>query len=125
MINTTPPTRIPLRESQSTPGTSHPGFWKSQKVEWGKKNKDGKEYWWCRGNRAGKGQWVCYKIEDHGNRTGTSPSGRGGTKPTGEVDINKKMNLTKYLKAGILSIKDQSSVQTFLYQFDINAKGNK
>ena len=28
------PAESPLRESQPTSGTSHPGFWKNQKLEW-------------------------------------------------------------------------------------------
>ena len=34
LINPTPPIRIPLREIQPSSGTSHPGCWKSQNVEW-------------------------------------------------------------------------------------------
>ena len=30
----TPPIGIPLKENQHTSGTSHPGYWKSQKVDW-------------------------------------------------------------------------------------------
>ena len=80
-----------------------------------KKNKNGKEYLWCKEHRPGKVQWVRHKPENHRKRTSTSPRSGGGTKPTGNGDSNKKLTLTENFKAEILAIKDQSNVQDFLY----------
>ena len=91
----------------------------------GNKTKDGKLYWWCKEHRAGKGRWVHHKPEDHGKRTSTSSSRRGTTKSPSKGDRNKNMTLTKDLKAGLMAIKDQSDVQSFLSQFNINARGNE
>ena len=100
--------------------------WILEKTKGGsKKNKGGKEYWLCKEHHIGKVQWVHRKPEGYGKYTGTSPRVGGGTKPLGEGDSKNNMTPTKELKAGILSIKDQSDVQDFLYQFNRNTQGNE
>ena len=98
--------------------------WILEDPKGGVKKKDREEHWWCKAHRSGKVQWVRHNPEDHGKRTGTSPSGGGGTKPPGKGDINKKLTLSKDFKAGLLSIRYQNDVQDLLYQFNINAKRN-
>ena len=48
------------------------------------------------------------------------PSIKGGRKKS----VNKKLNLTKESKSGILVIKDQHGVQAFIYQFNLDTQGN-
>ena len=80
----------------------------------GNKNKDVKEYWWCKEHFYGKVQWVGNKPEDHRRRTGTSSRGGGGNKTPSEGDSNKKLTRNKDFKFGLLSMKYQSNVQAFL-----------
>ena len=90
-----------------------------------KKIKDGKEYWWCKEHRAVKGKWFHHNTEDISKQTSTSSSSGGSTKPPSKEDRNKNMTLTKEFKAEFLDIKEKSDAQSFLFQLNINAQGNK
>ena len=58
-------------------------------------------------------------------RISNSPSVRGSTNSSSEVDINKKLTLTKYFNADLLVINDQNDFQDFLSQFNLNFQGNE
>ena len=90
----------------------------------GNKIKDVKEYWWCKEHRSGKGQWVFLKPEDPRKWISTSSISGGSNNPPNKGYRNKKLTLTKEFKDGLLATKDESDVQSLLYQFNINVHVN-
>ena len=71
----------------------------------------------------------CTASEDHKNWSSTL-SGKGGStkassKRVSTKLVNMKMTLTKDFNAGLLAIKDQNGTQSFIYQFNLDAQGNR
>ena len=64
-----------------------------------------------------RGSVTSYNITE----IGTPSISGGSTKSSRKGDSNKKLTLTKDFTAGLLAIKDQSYVQSFLSQFNINS----
>ena len=69
------------------------------------------------------GSPTSYKITRR--ETSTLSSSAGSNKPPSKGVRKNNMTLTKDFKAGLLAIKDQSYVQSFLFQFNIHYQGNK
>ena len=68
-------------------------------------------------------------VEDHVKRTKASTSTSTASKKEDNIPpskgYKKKLNLSNYFKAGLMDIKDQSGVQSFLSQFKIDSYGNE
>ena len=65
--------------------------------------------------------------EDHGKRTKTftsNSSEKKETNPASEGD-NKKLNLTKDVKSGLMDFRYKNYVRAFLSQLNIYAQGNE